>query len=81
MTLAEVAKCSMCWLEDDVMLAPALFIGMGRRANDTKSDVFLVNAQDSDDCEFWYDLDDYGKTWRCWTSRPTDEQREAEPWE
>ena len=23
---------------------------------------------------------DYGKTWRCWTSRPTDEQREAEPW-
>ena len=28
----------------------------------------------------WYRLDDYGKTWRCWTSRPTDEQREAEPW-
>lgn len=23
---------------------------------------------------------DYGKTWRCWTSRPTDEQREAIPW-
>ena len=23
----------------------------------------------------------YGKTWRCWTSRPTDEQREATPWE
>lgn len=22
----------------------------------------------------------YGKTWRCWTSRPTDEQREAIPW-
>ena len=22
----------------------------------------------------------YGKTWRCWTSRPTDEQREATPW-
>lgn len=28
----------------------------------------------------WYRLDDYGKTWRCWTSRPTDEQREAKPW-
>ena len=25
--------------------------------------------------------DDYGKTWRCWTSAPTDEQREATPWE
>ena len=23
---------------------------------------------------------DYGKRWRCWTSRPTDEQREAIPW-
>lgn len=23
----------------------------------------------------------YGKTWRCWTSRPTDYQREATPWE
>lgn len=22
----------------------------------------------------------YNKTWRCWTSRPTDEQREAIPW-
>lgn len=22
----------------------------------------------------------YGKTWRCWTARPTDEQREAVPW-
>ena len=28
----------------------------------------------------WYKLDDYGKTWRCWISRPTDEQREKEPW-
>ena len=23
----------------------------------------------------------YGQTWRCWTSRPTDEQREAVKWE
>lgn len=23
----------------------------------------------------------YGKTWRCWTSRPTDEQRKAVKWE
>lgn len=22
----------------------------------------------------------YNRTWRCWTSRPTDEQREATPW-
>ena len=24
--------------------------------------------------------DVYGKTWRCWTSRPTDAQMEAIPW-
>ena len=29
----------------------------------------------------WYKAEDYGKTWRCWTQRPTDEQRRAEPWE
>ena len=29
----------------------------------------------------WYKLGDYGVTWRLWTSRPTDEQREATPWE
>lgn len=23
---------------------------------------------------------DYGKTWRCWSAQPTDEQMEAEPW-
>ena len=28
-----------------------------------------------------YDADNYGKIWRCRTSRPTDEQREATPWE
>ena len=25
--------------------------------------------------------DDYNKRWRAWTSRPTEEQREAVPWE
>lgn len=29
----------------------------------------------------WYSLDDYGKTWRCWTSRPSDAQREAANWD
>lgn len=25
--------------------------------------------------------DDYGRYWRCWSARPTDEQREAVPWQ
>lgn len=34
-------------------------------------------------CAFLYceRPDEYGNTWRCWTSRPTEEQREATPWE
>lgn len=24
---------------------------------------------------------DYGRYWRCWSARPTDEQREAVPWD
>ena len=28
-----------------------------------------------------YKLIDYGKEWRCWTSRPTEEQREAVKWD
>ena len=27
-----------------------------------------------------YDYEAYNKLWRCWTSRPTDEQREAVKW-
>ena len=38
-----------------------------------------IGQVDGDD---WYNLPitDYGRLWRCWTSRPTDEQREAIPW-
>ena len=28
-----------------------------------------------------FDNENYGKTWRCWSARPTDEQREAVPWQ
>lgn len=27
-----------------------------------------------------FECNEYNQTWRCWTSRPTDEQREATPW-
>lgn len=29
----------------------------------------------------WFALEDYGRLWRCWNKRPTDEQREAISWE
>lgn len=27
-----------------------------------------------------FEFEEYNKTWRCWTSRPTKAKREAEPW-
>lgn len=27
-----------------------------------------------------FNIKEYGKVWRCWTSYPTDEQRETTPW-
>ena len=29
----------------------------------------------------WYKLGDYSKTWRCWSAKPTDEQRKAVKWD
>jgi len=52
--------------------------------------VFQLSILDDDDYEAlllgcsWsalYRRSSYGIRWRCWTSRPTDEQREATPWE
>lgn len=34
----------------------------------------------TDGGKWQYDADGYSSHWRCWTSRPTDEQREAIPW-
>ena len=28
----------------------------------------------------WYKVEDYGKTWRCWSAPPTEAEREAAPW-
>ena len=28
----------------------------------------------------WYKLDDYGRTWRCWTAQPNQAEMEARPW-
>lgn len=32
----------------------------------------------ADEAEDWFQ---YGRDWRCWSARPTDKQREEEPWD
>jgi hypothetical protein len=57
----------------------------------SRAELCIVDHGESDSNWLWvsYGVDnsgnsawkDYGKTWRCWTQRPTDGQREVTPWE
>ena len=77
MTLEEVKAAAGhdVWLElsgniaDDVMFA-ATIEGCGTKGLCTRYESLNYSA---------YGIRPYG--WRCWTSRPTDEQREAVKWE
>ena len=88
MTLEEVRQERLCWIEDEddgmmTRLFPAAMFGIGEYADGSKSYMFLAQkpwAADVNNYEWWYIIADYGQTWRCWSSRPTDEQREATPW-
>ena len=48
-------------------------------ASQNMSDGYIAFVDGNTDV---YDLQaiDYGKLWRCWTSQPTDKQREETPW-
>ena len=52
-------------------------MGYARISYDGIGDMCIIKGTIYD---IWEDMYDYNKTWRCWTSRPTDEQREATPW-
>ena len=82
MTLEEVISANpgtVVWLEDDNK--PDVISGLLKRLFiHTKVIDFLIVKEEVDN-EVTADLEVYGKGWRCWTSRPTDEQREATPWE
>ena len=43
---------------------------------DEENDVCFCGFRASAD---YYRLEEYGDSWRCWTARPTDEQRENTP--
>lgn len=74
LTLEEVPDAAFCYLEFKAYgtIEPAIF---GEAFfDDTVAFTTLEDGRD------YLDLSDYCKVWRCWTARPTDEQREATPW-
>ena len=78
MTLEEAQGADYCWFE-------SYMTGVAQPAS-VQISAELWHGKHTSDIEFcgWsthFVLDEeYGKAWRCWTTRPTDEQREAAKW-
>ena len=77
MTLEEVHTSEICWYENSLnygyyvghIIKEKLGYKLRTKYLKIGSTIVHVNFDE-----------DYNESWRCWTSRPTDEQREATPW-
>lgn len=65
-------------LPHDIKLCPAIFQPDNSDDGGGDGDMCVVSAWCASG---FYNRKEYGITWRCWTSRPTDEQKGATPWE
>ena len=75
MTATEAYTADYVYIEFDGVITPAIRTTNER---DGHRESYFATQQLGGD---WMRWGDYGITWRCWTSRPTDEQREATPWQ
>ena len=78
--LSETMAFDMCWIEINAggsrdFIHPCTCY-MAPYADDTDPTVISEWAGG----RIYLDADAYGVDWRCWSSRPTDEQREAAAW-
>ena len=84
MKVTEVTACevgTVLWVEERQGVTWNLFpleIGTSSTHPDTGTDyLFFITYHDHRK----FECSEYNQTWRCWTSRPTDAQREAVKWE
>ena len=75
MTATEAYTADYVYIEFDGVITPAIRTTNER---DGHRESYFATQQLGGD---WMRWDDYGITWRCWTSRPTDKQREAVKWD
>ena len=83
MKVTEVTACevsTVLWVEERQGVTWNLFpleIDVSSTHPDTGTNyLFFITYHDIRK----FECDKYNRTWRCWTSRPTDAQREAIPW-
>ena len=74
MTLEDVEEGKPYWLEMRGAISEYVICNL----NDHGDSAFLDFATQFGNKTL--ESDGYGKTWRCWTSRPTDKQMEAVKW-
>jgi hypothetical protein len=76
MTLEEIREGEVCWFDcpGNFILRPVI-CNMYDRGDSSYLNFIWQHGN------FSWKICEYGRTWRCWTSRPTDAQREATPWE
>lgn len=74
MTPTEAYTADFVYVEFDGVITPALRTSNEREGH--RESYFATQQLGGE----WMRWDDYGITWRCWTSRPTDEQRKAVKW-
>ena len=66
-----------CWIEEKYVMYPDLL----QDSNGTYYGRMQLRDGILPKSYYLLEKDQYGKTWRCWTRRPTDEEREAAKWE
>ena len=76
MTLEEVHEMSWdyCYLEEETIKDNTLQIYLGKHHIKCITWPYIAS------CVLTFGDADYGKRWRCWTQRPTDEQRKTAEW-
>ena len=81
LTIEEVKEAKAVWIEDDGCetgdeLYPALYLSKGY-----PSHYVFLTAYDDGDLKVWANIMHYGKTWRCWARKPTEEECASVKWE
>ena len=77
LTMEELTEQRAVWVEDvSHGIGPAIVF-------DYVSDNYILIVVDFKELDYneWFDNAEYGKHWRCWLRKPTQEEMEAVPWE
>ena len=77
MTLEEIKKAEVVWLECYGICSNMFKAALPWHSLSINNATWDFKTYPYTEVMF---LAEYGRNWRCWTSRPTDEQREAVKW-